>query len=156
MVKQITARPGQKAYLVGPEEVISVLVSGDTVLKDGDVVVRTTDGKSVMAVASATPARFGVVLRNAIGKSGKDTNGNEAYAKNDTAPIMTIGQIWVKPSAPVTDITSKVYVRTSTPTADAPLGSVSSVATDSTELPNATWETITNAEGLAIIRLRGA
>lgn len=156
MVQQITARPGQKAYLAGPEEVISVLVSGNTVLKDGDVVVRSTDGKSVVAVAGAAPTRFGVVLRNAIGKSGKDANGNEAYAKNDTAPIMTIGQIWVKPSAPVTDITAKVYVRTSTPTADAPLGSLSSVATDGTELPNATWETITNAEGLAIIRLRGA
>ncbi len=54
------------------------------------------------------------------------------------------------------DINAKVYVRTANPTAQAPLGSLSSAALDSTELPNASWETITGPDGLAILRLRGA
>ncbi len=45
MVQQITARPGQKAYLVGPEEILSIPMIGSGTLSDGDTVVRTTDGK---------------------------------------------------------------------------------------------------------------
>lgn len=156
MAQQITARPGQKAYLVGPEEILSIPMTGSGTLSDGDTVVRTTDGKSVAAVAGATPTRFGVVLRNGVGKSGKDAKGNEAYQLGDILPVMTIGNIWVKPSAPVTDITAKVYVKTANGTTSAPLGSLSSSSTDGTELPDASWETVTNAEGLAILRLRGA
>lgn len=156
MVQKITSRPGQEAYLTGPNETLSIPMVGSGFISDGDVVVRTTDGKSVQAVAGAVPTRFGVVVRNGVGKSGINAVGNEAYKLGDILPVKTIGTIWVKPSAPVTDITAKVHVKTANGTAGAPLGSLSSTSTDGTELPNASWETVTNAEGLAILRLRGA
>lgn len=156
MVQKITSRPGQEAYLTGPNETLSIPMIGSGVIKDGEVVARTTDGKSVQAVVGATLKRFGVVVRNGVGKSGVDADGNEAYKLGDILPVKTIGSIWVKPSAPVTNITAKVYVKTANGTADAPLGSLSSTATDGTELTGASWETVTNAEGLAIIRLLGA
>lgn len=156
MVQKITARPGQEAYLAGPNETLSIPMAGEGVIVDGQVVARTTDGKSAQAVAGATLKRFGVVVRNNVGKSGLDAAGNEAYKLGDILPVKTIGSIWVKPSAPVTDITAKVYVKTANGTTAAPLGSLSSTATDGTEFPGASWETVTNAEGLAIIRLTGA
>lgn len=156
MVQQITARPGQKGDLIGPEDILQLHATGASLFNDGDVVVRTTDGKGFAAVAGATPTKFGVIVRYNLGKSGVNPNGSEAYKAGDIAPIMMIGKIWVKPSSPVTDITAKVYVKTANGTTAAPLGSLSSSATDGTELPNASWETVNNAEGLAILRLRGA
>jgi hypothetical protein len=156
MVQKITSRPGQEAYLTGPNETLSIPMIGSGVIADGQVVARTTDGKSVQAVVGETPKRFGVVVRNGIGKSGQDANGNEAYKLGDILPVKTIGSIWVKPAAPVTDITSKVYVKTANGTTQAPLGSLSSVEVDGAEFVGASWETVTNAEGLAIIRLLGA
>ncbi|RZG48072.1 structural cement protein Gp24 [Acinetobacter wuhouensis] len=151
-----TAIPGMRARLHMPEEILSLPVSGNTLLSDGDVVVQSTDGKTVLAVADATNKKFGVVVFQHIGKSGKNTKGLEAYQAKDCAPIMQIGSVWVKTTAPVTDINAKVYVRTANATGDAPLGSLSSTALDSTELPNASWETITDASGMAILRLCGA
>lgn len=153
---QYDSLPGLKAHLNGPEDILSLPVSGAALVNDGDVVVRTTDGKTVTAVAGVTPTKFGVILRHGVGKTGKTASGNEAYKATDVAPVMTIGSIWVKTTAPVTDITAKVYVKTANGTTNAPLGSLSSVATDGTELPNASWETISNEQGLAILRLRGA
>lgn len=150
------AIPGMRARLHMPEEILSLPVSGSTLLSDGDVVVQSTDGKTVLAVADATNTKFGVVVFQHIGKSAKNAKGLEAYQAKDCAPIMQIGSVWVKPTAPVTDINAKVYVRTANATVDAPLGSLSSAALDSTELPNASWETITGADGMAILRLRGA
>lgn len=71
-------------------------------------------------------------------------------------PVMFEGAIWVKPSAPITDITAAVYVKTANGTTAAPLGSLSSSATDGTVLPGAAWETVTGADGLALLNLRGA
>jgi hypothetical protein len=156
MVQKITSRPGQEAYLTGPNETLSIPMIGLGFIKDGEVVARTTDGKSIQAVTGDTLKRFGVIVRNGIGKSGVDESGNEAYKLGDILPVKTIGTIWVKPSAPVTDITAKVYVKTANGTTQAPLGSLSSSATDGTEFAGASWETVTNAEGLAIIRLLGA
>ncbi|MFW1982597.1 hypothetical protein ACG94M_04605 [Acinetobacter guillouiae] len=150
------AIPGMRARLHMPEEILSLPVSGDGVLSDGDIVVQTSDGKTIKSVTDASNTKFGVVVFQHIGKSGKNSKGKEAYQKLDCAPIMQIGSVWVKPTVPVTNINAKVYVRTSNPTAEAPLGSLSSVATDSTELPNSVWETITGSDGLAILRLRGA
>ncbi|OTG94998.1 hypothetical protein [Acinetobacter sp. ANC 3832] len=150
------AVPGMRARLHMPEEILSLPVSGTSVLSDGEVAVQTTDGKTVTTVTNAANTKFGVVVFQHIGKSGKNSKGLEAYQKHDCAPIMQIGSAWVKPTAPVTDINAKVYVKTSNGTADAPLGSLSSVALDSTLFPNATWETITGPDGLAILRLRGA
>ncbi|QNH52276.1 hypothetical protein HWI77_05840 [Acinetobacter venetianus] len=156
MVKQYDAVPGMKFHLIGPEDILSLPVSGSALVNDGDVVVRTADGKTVTAVTGATNTKFGIILRHGVGKSGKTTDGKEAYKATDVAPVMTIGSIWVKTTAPVTDINAKVYVKTANGTTQAPLGSLSPTATDGTELPNASWETISNEQGLVAVRLRGA
>lgn len=155
-VKQYDTLPGVRARLVSPEDILSIPVSGATLVNDGDVVVINTDGKTVSAVAGAGNTRFGIIVRHGVGKSGKTSAGNEAYQATDVAPVMTIGAIWVKTTAPVTNINAKVYVKTSNGTTNAPLGSLSSSATDGTELPNASWESISNEQGHAIVRLRGA
>ncbi|MDC5446010.1 hypothetical protein NRA37_17625 [Acinetobacter baumannii] len=155
MVKQYDAVPGMKFHLIGPEDILSLPVAG-ALVNDGDVVVRSTDGKTVSAVTGATNTKFGIIVRHGVGKSGKTADGKEAYKATDVAPVMTIGSIYVKVTAPVTDINAKVYVKTANGTTAAPLGSLSPTATDGTELPNASWETISNEQGLAAVRLRGA
>jgi len=156
MVKQYDAAPGMKFHLIGPEDILSLPVAGTSLVNDGDVVVRSTDGKTVLAVTGATNTKFGIIVRHGVGKSGRTTDGKEAYKATDVAPVMTIGSIYVKVTAPVTDINAKVYVKTANGTTLAPLGSLSPTATDGTELPNASWETISNEQGLAAVRLRGA
>lgn len=156
MVKQIDQLPGMKARLNGPEDILSIHVAGDTVFTDGEVVVRNTDGKTVSAVSGATNTKFGISVRHGVGKSGRNAAGKEAYKLGDVAPIMTIGSIWVKATAPVTSIEAKVYVKTANATAAAPLGSLSPTDTDGTEFPNASWETVSNEQGLAVVRLLGA
>lgn len=156
MVTQYDAVPGLRAHLSGPEDILSLPVSGLTLVNDGDVVVRKTDGLSVSAVADATNTKFGVVVRHGVGKTAKNALGKDAYKAADVAPVMTIGSIWVKVTAPVLSIASTVYVKTANGTTDAPLGSLSSTATDGTALPNASWETVSNEQGLAVLRLRGA
>lgn len=156
MVQQYDVVPGMKAHLYGPEDILSLPVSGTTVVNDGDVVVRNSDGQTVSAVTGASNTKFGIILRHGVGKSGKTALGKEAYQATDVAPVMTIGSIWVKVTAPVIDINAKVYVKTANATADVPLGSLSSTASDGTELPNASWESISNEQGFAVVRLLGA
>lgn len=156
MVQQINAVVGQRGRLTAKEVVLSLALSGLVLVNDGDVVVRTTDGLSVKSVTGATPTRFGVVVRHGVGKSGKNTAGKEAYKAGDMLPVMFEGVIWVKPTAPVTDITAAVYVKTTNGTTAAPLGSLSSTSTDGTVLPGAVWETITGTDGLALLNIRGA
>jgi hypothetical protein len=156
MVQQINAVVGQRGRLTAKEVVLSLPLSGLVLVNDGDVVVRSTDGRSVTAVAGAAPTRFGVVVRHGVGKSGKTTAGKEAYKAADMVPVMFEGAIWVKPTAPVTDITAAVYVKTTNGTTEAPLGSLSTTALNGTALPNAAWESITGADGLALLNLRGA
>ena len=156
MVQQINAVVGQRGRLTAKEVVLSLALSGLVLVNDGDVVVRTTDGLSVKSVTGATPTRFGVVVRHGVGKSGKNTAGKEAYKAGDMLPVMFEGAIWVKPTAPVTDITATVYVKTTNGTTAAPLGSLSSTSTDGTVLPGAVWETITGTDGLALLNIRGA
>ena len=156
MVQQINAVAGQRGRLTAKEVVLSLPLSGTVLVNDGDVVVRTTDGVSFKSVTGATPTRFGVVVRHGVGKTGKDANDKEAYKAGDMLPVMFEGAIWVKPSAPITDITAAVYVKTANGTTEAPLGSLSSTATDGTALPGAVWETITGADGLALLNLHGA
>ncbi|MDH2567106.1 hypothetical protein QDT73_06985 [Acinetobacter baumannii] len=156
MFKQYDAAPGMKFHLIGPEDILSLPIAGTSLVNDGDVVVRSTDGKTVSAVTGATNTKFGIVVRHGVGKSGKTADGKEAYKATDVAPVMTIGSIYVKVTAPVTDINAKVYVKTANGTTAAPLGSLSPTALDGTELPNASWETISNEQGLAAVRLRGA
>lgn len=156
MVQQLNAVVGQRGRLTAKEVVLSLPLSGLILVNDGDVVVRTTDGKSVTAVSGATPTRFGVVVRHGVGKTGKTTADKEAYKAADMVPVMFEGAIWVKPTAPVTDITAAVYVKTTNGTTIAPLGSLSSSSIDGTELPGAVWESVTGADGLALLNLRGA
>jgi len=156
MVKQYDAAPGMKFHLIGPEDILSLPLAGTSLVNDGDVVVRSSDGKTVSAVTDATNTKFGIILRHGVGKSGKNSAGKQAYQATDITPVMTIGSIYVKVTAPVTDINAKVYVKTANGTTLAPLGSLSPTALDGTELPNASWETISNEQGLAAVRLRGA
>ncbi len=156
MVKQYDAAPGMKFHLIGPEDILSLPLAGTSLVNDGDVVVRSSDGKTVSAVTDATNTKFGIILRHGVGKSGKNSAGKEAYQATDITPVMTIGSIYVKVTSPVTDINAKVYVKTANGTTLAPLGSLSPTALDGTELPNASWETISNEQGLAAVRLRGA
>lgn len=60
-----------RARLHMPEEILSLPVAGNTVLSDGEVVVQSTDGKTVTAVTGATNTKFGVVVLQHVGKSGK-------------------------------------------------------------------------------------
>ena len=69
---------------------------------------------------------------------------------------MRVGRIWVKPAVPITATGGKVYVRTANATTNNPLGSYQTSATDGTELVGATWDCISNADGMAIVQLRGA
>lgn len=156
MVKQYDAAPGMKFHLIGPEDILSLPLAGTSLVNDGDVVVRSSDGKTVSAVTDASNTKFGIILRHGVGKSGKNSAGKEVYQPTDITPVMTIGSIYVKVTAPVTDINAKVYVKTANGTTLAPLGSLSPTALDGTELPNASWETISNEQGLAAVRLRGA
>ena len=107
MVQQLNAVVGQRGRLTAKEVVLSLPLSGLTLVNDGDVVVRTTDVKSVTAVSGATPTRFGVVVRHGVGKSGKTAASKEAYKAADMVPVMFEGAIWVKPTAPISDITAK-------------------------------------------------
>jgi len=156
MVKQLDQLPGMRARISGPEDVLSIHVSGEGLFTDGEVVVRNSDGKTVSTVTDATNTKFGICLRHGVGKSGRNAAGKEAFKAGDVAPIMTIGTIWVKVTAPVTDINAKVYVKTANGTTAAPIGSLSSSDTDGTEFPNASWELISNEQGLAVVRLLGA
>lgn len=156
MVQQINAVVGQRGRLTAKEVVLSLPLTGLVQVNDGDVVVRNTDGKSVKSVTGTSPTRFGVVVRHGVGKTGKDAAGLEAYKAGDMLPIMFEGAIWVKPSAPITNITSAVYVKTTNGTTATPLGSLSSVSTEGTVLPGAAWETVTGPDGLALLNLRGA
>lgn len=52
-VKQYDTLPGVRARLVSPEDILSIPVSGATLVNDGDVVVINTDGKTVSAVAGS-------------------------------------------------------------------------------------------------------
>lgn len=96
MVQQLNAVVGQRGRLTAYESVLSLPLSGLTLVNDGDVVVRTNDGKSIQAVAGATPTRFGVIVRHGVGKSGKNAAGKEAYKAGDIPPTMFSGAIWVK------------------------------------------------------------
>lgn len=151
------AVPGMGARLIQPIDVLTLAVAtGSAVLKAGDIAVRTTDGASVTSVVGATNTRFVLIPFSNIGKTGTDSSGNEAYQATDNAPVVVEGSFYVKTGAPVTDITAAVYVRTASPTTGAPLGSLSSSATNSTAFPGAKWESVTGSDGLAVVRLTGA
>lgn len=56
------AIPGMRARLHMPEEILSLPVAGTGVVSDGEVVVQSSDGKTVSAVTGATNTKFGVVV----------------------------------------------------------------------------------------------
>ncbi|MEL1598991.1 hypothetical protein V2W64_12595, partial [Acinetobacter baumannii] len=72
------AIPGMRARLHMPEEILSLPVAGTGVVSDGEVVVQSADGKTVSAVTGATNTKFGVVVFQHVGKSGKNALGKEA------------------------------------------------------------------------------
>lgn len=138
-----------------PEDVRSMPLAGVGAASDGTVVCDAGDGVRC-TVPDGTLRPIGIVVFQNIGKSGKGIDGREAYIEHDVVPVMRVGRIWVKPTAPITATGGKVYVRTASPDAGHPIGSLQPTATNGTELVGATWDSIIGADGYAIVQLRGA
>lgn len=138
-----------------PEDVRSMPLAGTGVASDGTAVCDAGDGVRC-GMPDGVLRPVGIVVFQNIGKSGKGLDGKEAYKEFDVVPVMRVGRIWVKPTAPVTATGGKVYVRTANADAGHPIGSLQPTATNGTELVGATWDSITSADGYAIVQLRGA
>lgn len=137
-----------------PEDVRSMPMAGTGTLSDGMAVCDAGDGVRCAVAGVLRP--IGLVVLGNIGKSGIGADGKEAYKEFDVVPVMRVGRLWVKPTAAITATGGKVYVRTANADTAHPLGSLQPTATDGTELIGATWDSITGADGLAIVQLRGA
>lgn len=148
------AIPGQRVKST-PEDVRSMPMAGTGTLSDGDVVTDAGDGVRCATVRDSLRP-VGIVVHQHIGKSGTNAAGKDAYKQYDVPPVMRGGRVWVKPAVPITATGGKVYVRTANGTTDNPIGSLQTSASDGTELVGATWDSISNADGLAIVQLRGA
>lgn len=138
-----------------PEDVRSMPMTGAGTLNDGQVVCDAGDGVRC-ATVDGVLRPVGIAVHQHIGKNGTDANGNEAYQQYDVVPVMRVGRIWVKPAVTITATGGKVYVRTANGTVNNPIGSYQTAATDGTEFIGATWDSISSADGMAIIQLRGA
>lgn len=138
-----------------PEDVRSMPMAGAGTASDGTAVCDAGDGVRC-AVPDGALRPIGIVVFQNIGKSGKGADGREAYKEYDVVPVMRVGRIWVKPTAPITATGGKVYVRTASADATHTIGSLQPTATNGTELVGATWDSITGADGYAIVQLRGA
>ncbi|MCU4397371.1 structural cement protein Gp24 [Acinetobacter junii] len=138
-----------------PEDVRSMPMAGTGTLNDGQVACDAGDGVRC-AVVDGVLRPVGIVVHQHIGKNGTDSNGKEAYQQYDVPPVMRVGRIWVKPAVPIATTGGKVYVRTANATTNNPIGSLQTSATDGTELVGATWDSISSADGMAIVQLRGA
>lgn len=138
-----------------PEDVRSMPMTGAGTLSDGQVACDAGDGVRCAAVDGVLRP-VGIVVHQHIGKNGTDASGKEAYKQYDVPPIMRVGRIWVKPAVTITATGGKVYVRTANATTNNPMGSLQTSATDGTELVGATWDSISGADGMAIVQLRGA
>lgn len=137
-----------------PEDVRSMPMAGAGVVNDGDAVVDFGDGVRCGAVEGSKRI-IGIVVLQHIGKNGRDAQGNEVYQQYDTVPVMRSGRIWVKVTDKVSTTGGKVYVRTSSPDEQHPLGSIQTTSENATELVGASFDSISNADGLAIITLKG-
>lgn len=132
-----------------PEDVRSLTYRGNKKLADGDLVAISDDGRSCEDVVADTKD-FGVVLFQHIGKSGRtDDNQAEAYVNGDMPPIMVQGRIWVKPNAVVTTRgrTAKVYFDAANPAKLTP------TATGNTAVAGFNFDSLTDADGLAVIQI---
>lgn len=138
-----------------PDDIRSMPLTGAGVAPDGTAVCDAGDGV-LCAAPNGVLRPIGIVVFQNIGKSGKGADGREAYKEYDVVPVMRVGRIWVKPTAPITATGGKVYVRTASADASHPIGSLQPSATNGTELVGATWDSITGADGYAIVQLRGA
>jgi hypothetical protein len=138
-----------------PEDVRSMPMTGAGTVSDATAVCDAGNGEQC-AAPDGTLRPVGIVVFQNIGKSGKGADGREAYQQYDVVPVMRVGRIWVKPTAVITATGGKVYVRTANADSTHPIGSLQPSATDGTELVGATWDSISNADGLAIVQLRGA
>jgi len=138
-----------------PEDVRSMPMTGAGTVSDGTAVCDAGNGEQC-AKPDGVLRPVGIVVFQNIGKNGTGADGKEAYKQHDIVPVMRVGRVWVKPNAAVTATGGAVYVRTASATTEAPLGSLQTSATNGTLLANATWDSISNADGLAIVQLRGA
>lgn len=136
-----------------PEDVRSMPMAGAGLLNDGMAVVDFGDGVRCGAV-DGSKRIIGIVVFQHIGKNGRDAQGNEAYQQYDTVPVMRSGRIWVKVTDKVSTTGGKVYVRSSNPDAEHPLGSIQTTNENATELAGASFDSLSNSDGLAIITLK--
>jgi hypothetical protein len=128
-----------------PEDVRSMPMATVGLVAEGVAVADAGDGLRCAAI-DGTLRPIGITVRADIGKTGVDTNGNEAWKQYDTVPVMRVGRVWVKPAVPITATGVAVHVL-----ADGQLG-----LTGGQPLVGATWDSVTSVDGLAIVQLRGA
>ena len=138
-----------------PEDIRSMPYAGTTLLVDGHAVADHGDGVRCTALTESN-SPIGIVVYQNIAKSAQTVTGLAAFQSFDVVPVMRVGRVWVRSTEPVTRTGGTVYVRTSNPDAEHPIGSLQVSSTHATELSGATWDSITGADGLAIIQLRGA
>lgn len=138
-----------------PEDVRSMPMTGTGTVSDATAVCDAGNGEQC-AKPDGVLRPVGIVVFGNIGKNGMGADGKEAYQQYDVVPVMRVGRIWVPATEPITATGGKVYVRTANADSTHPIGSLQPSATDGTELVGATWDSISNADGLAIVQLRGA
>lgn len=153
-VQKIKAIAGMRLNST-PEDIQSMPMTGAGTLSDGFAVCDAGNGEQCAKVDGVLRL-IGIVSFSNIGKSGVGDDGKEAFKQYDVVPVMRVGRIWVKPTAPITTTGGAVYVRTANPDSTHPLGSLQPSETDGTALLGATWDSLTSEDGLAIVRLRGA
>lgn len=138
-----------------PQDIQSMPMTGSGTVSVGFAVCDAGNGEQCAKVDGVLRP-IGIVPFSNIGKTGVGDDGKEAFKQYDVVPVMRVGRLWVKPTAPITATGGAVYVRTANPDSTHPLGSLQPGATNGTALVGATWDSLTSEDGLAIVRLRGA
>lgn len=141
--------------LTAPNDVRSMPMTGTGFLSDGMAACDAGDGVRC-ALPDGVLRPVGIVMFQNIGKSGKGLDGKEAYQQFDVVPVLRVGRVWVHSTAPIMETGGAVYVRTANADALHPLGSLQPTAADGTVLVGATWDSLTSADGFALVQLRGA
>ena len=106
----LIALPGMR-FKSQPEEVLSLPLVVDPAypVVDGAPIYLTADKKGCTTTKVNTAGMVGVVVLNAIGKSGKaTTTAPESYINGDVVPVMVKGKIWVTSKTKITNVTTAV------------------------------------------------
>lgn len=122
----------------------------------GDPVMLNDNGKAQAVDATFTADKFVGVASSEIRSAIHVDNLDGVYRENDRASVCKRGVVSVlcQSGDPVKG--GKVYVRIANPPADGKVGGFEAAASggDTVELPNCVWFTDTDAEGIAVIRMK--